>query len=107
VYTIEKGSDMPYVNKPRPYDKEYADYQGKPKQIKKRAERNKARATMMKAGKVSKGDGKDVAHVKAVDKGGSIKDGLRVEDAGKNRSFKRDSKRNLVSEVSKRERTKK
>ena len=61
----------------------------------------------MKEGKVSKGDGMDVAHVKAVDKGGSIKDGLKVEKAGANRSFKRDSKRNLVSEVSKRERTKK
>lgn len=98
---------MPYVNKPRPYDKEYADYQGKPEQIKKRAERNKARATLMKEGKVRKGDGMDVAHVKAVDKGGSIKDGLKVEKASANRSFKRDSKRNLVSEVSKRERTKK
>jgi len=107
VYTIEKGNDMPYVNKPRPYDKEYAEYQGKPDQIKKRAERNKARAKLTKAGKVSKGDGKDVAHVKAIDKGGSITDGLRVEDAGKNRSFKRDSKRNLVSEVSTRERKKK
>lgn len=98
---------MPYVNKPRPYDKEYADYQGKPEQIKKRAERNKARAKLAKEGKVSKGDGMDVAHVKAVDKGGSIKDGLKVEKASANRSFKRDSKRNLVSEVSKRERTKK
>jgi hypothetical protein len=98
---------MPYVNKPRPYNKEYADYQGKPEQIKKRAERNKARATLMKEGKVRKGDGMDVAHVKAVDKGGSIKDGLKVEKASVNRSFKRDSKRNLVSEVSKRERTKK
>lgn len=98
---------MPYVNKPRPYDKEYADYQGKPEQIKKRAERNKARAKLTKEGKVRKGDGMDVAHVKAVDKGGSIKDGLKVEKASANRSFKRDSKRNLVSEVSKRERTKK
>lgn len=98
---------MPYVNKPRPYKKEYEEYQGTPEQIKKRTERNKARATMMKNGKVKKGDGKDVAHVKAIDKGGSIKDGLRVEDAGANRSFKRDAKRNLVSEVSKRERTKK
>lgn len=98
---------MPYVNKPRPYKKEYEDYQGTPEQIKKRAERNRARAKMMKAGKVHKGDGKDVAHVKAIDKGGSIKDGIRVEDANSNRSFKRDSKRNLVSEVSKRERTKK
>lgn len=98
---------MPYVNKPRPYKKEYEDYQGTPEQIKKRAERNRARTKMMKAGKVHKGDGKDVAHVKAIDKGGSIKDGIRVEDANSNRSFKRDSKRNLVSEVSKRERTKK
>lgn len=98
---------MPYVNKPRPYKKEYEEYQGTPEQIKKRAERNRARAKMMKAGKVHKGDGKDVAHVKAIDKGGSIKDGIRVEDANSNRSFKRDSKRNLVSEVSKRERTKK
>jgi hypothetical protein len=97
---------MPYVNKPRPYKKEYEDYQGTPDQIKKRTERNRARAKMMKDGKVQKGDGKDVAHVKAIDKGGSIKDGLRVEDANSNRSFKRDAKRNLVSEVSKRERTK-
>jgi hypothetical protein len=97
---------MPYVNKPRPYKKEYEQYQGTPEQIKKRTERNKARAQMMKAGKVQKGDGKDVAHVKAIDKGGSIKDGLRVEDANANRSFKRDAKRNLVSEVSKRERKK-
>jgi hypothetical protein len=98
---------MPYVNKPRPYAKEYEQYQGTPEQIKKRAERNKARAKLTKAGKVRKGDGNDVAHVKAIDKGGSIKDGLRVEDANANRSFKRDSKSNLVSEVSKRERKKK
>jgi hypothetical protein len=99
---------MPYKNKEdRNYKQEYASYQGSEEQIKKRTERNKARATMMKNGKVKKGDGKDVAHVKAIDKGGSIKDGLRVEDAGANRSFKRDAKRNLVSEVSKRERTKK
>jgi hypothetical protein len=98
---------MPYVNKPRPYKKEYEQYQGKPEQIKNRSERNSARAKLMKEGKVSKGDGKDVAHVKAFDKGGSNKTGLKVEDANKNRSFKRDAKRNLVSEVSTRERKKK
>ena len=48
--------------------------------------------------------GKDVAHVVALDKGGSNKDGLRIESASKNRSFKRDSKGNLVSETSKKER---
>ena len=31
---------MTYVNKPRPYKHEYETYQGKPDQIKKRAERN-------------------------------------------------------------------
>lgn len=98
---------MPYKNKAdRDYKTEYAKYQGTPEQLKNRAERNKARAQMMKAGKVSKGDGNDVAHVKAKDKGGSLKDGTRVEKASANRSFKRDSKGNLISEVSKRERKK-
>jgi hypothetical protein len=60
----------------------------------------------MKEGKVSKGDGKDVSHKVAFDKGGSNKQGVRVESASTNRSFKRDSKRNLVSEISKRERKK-
>ena len=98
---------MPYVNKPRPYKKEYEQYQGKPEQIKNRSERNSARAKLMKEGKVSKGDGKDVAHVKAFDKGGSNKNGLRIQSAAKNRSFKRDSQGNLVSETSKKERKKK
>ena len=92
---------------PRNYRREYEKYQGTPEQIKKRAMRNAARAKMMKAGKVKKGDGKDVAHVVALDKGGSNTTGLRVESASSNRSFKRDAKRNLVSEVSKRERKRK
>lgn len=95
---------MPYVNKPRPYKKEYEQYQGTTAQKKKRAERNAARNKLMKAGKVHKGDGKDVAHIVALDKGGSNKDGVRVESASGNRSFRRDSNHNLVSEVSKRER---
>jgi len=98
---------MPYVNKPRPYKKEYEQYQGTEEQKKKRAQRNSARAKLMKAGKVHKGDGMDVAHVKAFDKGGTNKDGVRVESASKNRSFARDSKRNLVSETSPKERKKK
>jgi len=57
-------------------------------------------------GKADRREGKDVAHVRALDKGGSNKDGLRIESASKNRSFKRDSKGNLISEVSKRERRK-
>ena len=92
---------------PRNYKREYEKYQGTPEQIKKRAMRNAARAKMMKAGKVKKGDGKDVAHVIALDKGGSNTTGLRVESKSTNRSFKRDSKRNLVSETSNRERKRK
>ena len=97
---------MPYKNKADRKYKNAAIYEAQPEQLKNRAERNKARAKLMKAGKVHKGDGKDVAHIVAADKGGSIKDGVRVESASKNRSFKRDSKHNLVSEVSKRERKK-
>ena len=96
---------MPYKN---PKDRKYknaAKYEDSPKQVKNRVARNAARNKLMKAGKVSKGDGKDVAHIVAMDKGGSNKDGVRVESASANRSFKRDSKHNLVSEVSKRERT--
>lgn len=97
---------MPYVNKPRPYKKEYEQYQSTPEQIKKRAMRNAARAKLMKTGKVHKGDGMDVAHRQALDKGGTNGDGVTVMSKGSNRSFLRDSKRNLVSEVSKRERKK-
>lgn len=96
---------MPYKNKEdRNYEREYEKYQGTPEQIKKRATRNAARAKMLKNGAVAKGDGKDVAHKKALDKGGTNGDGVRVEPKSKNRSFRRDSKGNLVSEVSKRER---
>jgi lipopolysaccharide export LptBFGC system permease protein LptF len=96
---------MPYKNKSsRDYRQEYDEYQGKPEQIKKRAIRNSARAGAVKAGTAKKGDGKDVAHAKALDKGGGNGDGLRVESKSKNRSFLRDSKGNLVSEKSKKER---
>ena len=91
----------------RNYKREYETYQGKPEQIKKRAERNAARAKMVKAGKAHKGDGKDVDHIVALDKGGSNKTGLRRVSKSANRSFDRDSKRNLISQTSPRERKKK
>jgi hypothetical protein len=79
----------------------------------RRMERQRARRTLDKKGKDTNGngkadarEGKDVAHVRALDKGGSNKDGVRIQSASKNRSFKRDSKGNLVSEVSKKERKK-
>jgi hypothetical protein len=91
----------------RNYRKEYDNYQGTEEQKKNRAQRNAARRKAMAEGKVAKGDGKDVAHKKAMDKGGNNSDGTHVESASNNRSFKRDSKGNLVSETSKRERKKK
>ena len=90
----------------RDYKKENK-YQSQPQQVKNRVARNAARRKLMREGKVHKGDGMDVAHIKAFDKGGSNKNGVRVESASANRSFKRDSKKNLVSEVSMRERKKK
>lgn len=47
---------------PRDYKQEYKSYHSKPAQKKRRAQRNKARATAVKAGRVKKGDGKDVDH---------------------------------------------
>jgi len=98
---------MTYKNKADRKYKQAAIYEDSPEQVKNRMERNRARAKLLREGKVHKGDGKDVAHIKAADKGGTIKDGVKVESASNNRSFKRDSKHNLVSEVSKRERKKK
>lgn len=70
-----------------------AKYNSKPEQIKKRAERNAARREMMKAGKVHKGDGKDVDHKRPLAKGGSnAPSNLRVRSPSANRSFKRNSK---------------
>lgn len=83
---------MPYVNKPRPYKKEYEQYQGTEEQKKNRAVRNAARRKLMRTGGVSKGDGKDVDHVQPISKGGTNKGGnLRVKSASANRSFKRNS----------------
>jgi hypothetical protein len=95
------------MTKQRDYAAEYAKYHGTPEQKKNRAARNAARRKMMQKGKVRKGDGMDVAHKKAFDKGGTNSDGLKVEPKSKNRSFRRDAKNNLVSETSKRERRKK
>ena len=47
---------------PRNYQKEYQTYHSKPKQKRRRAQRNAARKKMEKAGKVRKGDNKDVDH---------------------------------------------
>ncbi len=90
----------------RDYKKEYETYQGTEEQKKNRVMRNAARRKALKNGSVKKGDNKDVAHNKAISKGGTNKDGTRVTTASANRSFDRNSKKGLVSETSPRERKK-
>lgn len=74
----------------RNFRKEYDRYQGKPEQIKRRASRNAARAKMVKAGKATKGDGKDVDHVNGSPLQNHKKN-LRVVSKTANRSFPRNS----------------
>jgi hypothetical protein len=85
---------MAYVNKPRPYKKEYQQEKARGEH-ERRMERQRGRRAIDKTGtdangngKADKREGKDVSHVKALDKGGSNKHG------------------NLVSETSKKERKK-
>ena len=103
---------MPYVNKPRPYKKEYQQQKARG-ELARRMERQRLRREFDKKhkdgdhdGTADAREGKDLAHKKALDKGGSNKDGFSVQTPAKNRSFRRDSKGNLVSEVSKKERKK-
>lgn len=65
-----------------------AKYNAKPAQKKRRAERNAARRIMEKAGKVHKGDGKDVAH-KDNNTSHNNKSNLAVQSKAQNRSFAR------------------
>ena len=94
---------MPYVNKPRPYKKEYEQEKARGEHP-DRMERQRARRKLDAEGVSRKG--KDVAHVKALSKGGSNYDGIRLESPSKNRSFKRTSSGAMASETSKKERKK-
>lgn len=100
---------MPYVNKPRPYKKEYQQQKARGEH-ERRMERQRARRAIDKIYKDDPKDkdrtaeireGKDIAHVKALDKGGSNKDGVYIQNSSQNKSFKRDKKSNLVSERTK------
>ena len=83
---------MPYKNKPRPYKKESQQQKARGEHA-DRMERQKARRKMDKTGvdknkngKADKREGKDISHNKALSKGGSNKDGVRIESKSKNRS---------------------
>ena len=77
----------------RDYRKEYADYHGKPEQIKQRAERVKAQRMVDKTGKDANSngkadarEGKDIDHKKPLRAGGkSTKDNLRIRSIKANR----------------------
>jgi hypothetical protein len=103
---------MPYVNKKRPYKKEYEKQKARGEHA-NRMERQRARRALDKKlpdkngnGKADAREGKDVSHRKAFSKGGSNKQGVTIQSKSKNRSFKRSSSGKLVSETSKRERKK-
>lgn len=103
---------MPYVNKPRPYKKEYQQQLARG-EARARLERQRAREQFDqkhpdrdKDGTADKREGKDLAHRVALSKGGTNKQGVKVESVSGNRSFKRNSAHKVVSEVSKRERKK-
>ena len=80
---------MPYVNKPRPYKKEYKQ-QLERGEHEDRMERQRARNEMDKKG-VNRA-GKDIDHVVPLSKGGSnSKPNLKLKSPSANRSFSRNS----------------
>lgn len=57
---------------------------------------------MEKAGKVHKGDGKDVDHKTPLSKGGkTTRSNLRVTSRSENRSFRRNKDGSLLNQISK------
>lgn len=73
---------------PRDYKQEYKT-QVERGEHENRMERQRARRKLDAKGISRKG--KDVAHVKALSKGGSNSTGIKLEAPSKNRSFKRNS----------------
>ena len=83
---------MGYKNKPRPYKKEYQQQKARG-ETDEGSERQRARRKMDKTGKdankngkADKREGKDIAHKKALSKGGKNKDGVTVQSRKKNRA---------------------
>lgn len=68
-----------------------AKYNSKPEQLRRRAQRNAARAKLIKAGIAHKGDGKDVAHLDNNTAHNTMTN-LMLQSKAQNRSFKRNSK---------------
>ena len=98
---------MPYVNKPRPYKKEWQQQKDRDEKS-LRATRERARYDMDKNGTDKNGngkadarEGKDIDHVKPLSKGGTnAKSNLRLVAPSDNRSFKRNSDRSVKKNAS-------
>lgn len=68
-------------------------YNARPENVNRREDNNLARAHAIKAGKVKVGDGKDVAHIVPLDKGGKTTPGnLKIEDRKTNRDWRKGRK---------------
>jgi 5-methylcytosine-specific restriction endonuclease McrA len=84
---------MPYVNKPRPYKKEYEQQKAR-KENPARATRERARYDMDKKG-IDR-TGKDIDHVIPLSKGGANKpSNLKLKTPSANRSFSRNPDRSV------------
>lgn len=67
-------------------------YNARPEEVAKRVKNNAARREAIQEGRVKVGDGKDVAHKKSLENGGSNAPGnLSVESRAKNRGWRKGS----------------
>jgi hypothetical protein len=93
-----EGHSMPYVNKPRPYKKEYQQQKARGESETRNA-RERARYAVDKTGvdknnngKADRREGKDIDHVVPLSKGGTnSKSNLKIKSASANRSYSRNS----------------
>lgn len=76
---------MPYVNKPRPYKKEYQQQKARGEH-EDRMERQRARREFDKKNGKAARKGLDISHRKDLSRGGSNKNGTRLEDPSTNRA---------------------
>ena len=89
----------------RDYSRENKLYNSRPENIKARSERTVLRRQANAAGITSKGDGKDLDHIKPLSKGGANKmSNTRVVSQAANRSFSRNADGSMKSQTSKKER---
>ena len=67
-------------------------YNARPEEVAKRVKNNAARREAIKEGRAKVGDGKDVAHVRSLENGGTnAKGNLKVQDRATNRGWRKGS----------------